>query len=144
MIHIFIVENLMIDVSVQLFESSKQFPHTSPATQRDTPSRTHNNNARTQPPCRSISAKINIVEEKKVSYLEIISYRSNGFRRSTCRPACPTASRCHVVPKPRELIPAALDQPSIPRGCREALVRQLVPYSRVMWRHAVHLVHLEF
>lgn len=41
------------------------------------------------------------------------------------------------------LFPAVLPEPSIPRGRREALVRQFVPHSRLVRRHAVHLVHLE-
>ena len=47
------------------------------------------NNACTHPPCRSSSAeKCPAVEEKKkVSYLEIRSYRSNASRGSTCRPS---------------------------------------------------------
>ena len=113
--------NLLIGVSVQLFESSKQIPHTNPATQRDTPCRTLINNACEQPKCSSISAEKTAVDEKKVSYLEIISYRSNGFRRSTCRPACPTASRCHVVPKPRDLFPQPLISPQFPVGVEKRL-----------------------
>lgn len=81
------------------------------------------NNAYTHPQCCIISAENPAVEEKKVSYLEIISYRSNASRRSTYRPYCMSNSQplsCRTK-KPRNLFPRSLLNPQFPVGVEKRL-----------------------
>lgn len=130
-------------------ESSKQISSTNPAMQGNTLSRTaHEQCMYAAETPYHLSSGISSKREKGIISLKlyrIVVMPAAGARAAALHVS--TASRCHVVHQKNQgpIIPATVGLLfSLSRGMRGALVRQLVPYGRVVRRHAVHLVHLEF
>lgn len=88
----------------------------------------------------------NSIEEKKWYHiLKLYHIVVMPSAKARARPACMSQQPAVVMSyqNPGNSFPAVLHHPSVSRRSREALVRQLVPHSRVVRRHTVHLVHLE-
>jgi ribosomal protein L32 len=86
-----------------------------------------------------LSRKVERSRREKKRYHILKLYRSNAFHQSTCPPCmhiCPTASRCHVVPKTQESYSrrplSALNSPWVSRSaCPTAhAVRQVREATR--------------